>query len=50
MFNLKGKIAAVTGARIGLGQGMAIGLAEASADMVLVDSSASNVCIKPLNG
>ncbi|MDK2799288.1 2-deoxy-D-gluconate 3-dehydrogenase [Thermoanaerobacteraceae bacterium SP2] len=39
MFNLKGKVAVVTGARTGLGQGMAIGLAEAGADMVLVNHS-----------
>ncbi len=36
-FNLGGKIAIVTGARTGLGQGMACGLAEAGADIVGVD-------------
>ena len=36
-FNLAGKIAVVTGARTGLGQGMATGLAEAGADIVGVD-------------
>jgi 2-deoxy-D-gluconate 3-dehydrogenase len=36
-FNLSGKIAIVTGARAGLGQGMACGLAEAGADVVGVD-------------
>jgi len=36
-FNLKGKVAIVTGARTGLGQGMAYGLAEAGADIVGVD-------------
>ncbi len=36
-FKLDGKIAIVTGAARGLGQGMAIGLAEAGADIVLVD-------------
>lgn len=36
-FSLSGKIAIVTGARTGLGQGMAIGLAEAGADIVGVD-------------
>ena len=36
-FKLDGKIAIVTGAARGLGQGMAIGLAEAGADVVLVD-------------
>jgi 2-deoxy-D-gluconate 3-dehydrogenase len=36
-FNLKGKVAIVTGASTGLGQGMALGLAEAGADVVGVD-------------
>ena len=36
-FNLKGKTAIVTGAARGLGQGIAIGLAEAGADLALVD-------------
>ena len=36
-FKLNGKVAIVTGAARGLGQGMAIGLAEAGADVVLVD-------------
>ncbi len=36
-FNLAGKAAIVTGARTGLGQGMALGLAEAGADIVGVD-------------
>jgi len=36
-FNLKGKVAIVTGCRTGLGQGMALGLAEAGADIVGVD-------------
>jgi 2-deoxy-D-gluconate 3-dehydrogenase len=36
-FKLDGKVAIVTGAARGLGQGMAIGLAEAGADVVLVD-------------
>lgn len=35
-FNLKGKVALVTGASTGLGQAMAVGLAEAGADVVLV--------------
>jgi 2-deoxy-D-gluconate 3-dehydrogenase len=38
-FNLTGKVAIVTGARTGLGQGMAFGLAEAGADIVGVDVS-----------
>jgi 2-dehydro-3-deoxy-D-gluconate 5-dehydrogenase len=36
-FNLTGKVAIVTGARTGLGQGMALGLAEAGADIVGID-------------
>ena len=36
-FDLTGKTAIVTGGFRGLGQGMAIGLAEAGADVVLVD-------------
>lgn len=36
-FNLKGKVAIVTGASRGLGQGMALGLAGAGADIVGVD-------------
>ena len=37
LFDLSGKVAIVTGGFRGLGQGMAIGLAEAGADLVLVD-------------
>jgi 2-dehydro-3-deoxy-D-gluconate 5-dehydrogenase len=37
LFNLTGKTAIVTGASTGLGQGMSLGLAEAGADVVLVD-------------
>jgi 2-deoxy-D-gluconate 3-dehydrogenase len=37
LFVLTGKVAIVTGASTGLGQGMSIGLAEAGADLVLVD-------------
>ncbi|MGA2624935.1 MAG: 2-dehydro-3-deoxy-D-gluconate 5-dehydrogenase KduD [Bacteroidota bacterium] len=37
LFNLSGKVALVTGASTGLGAGMALGLAEAGADLVLVD-------------
>lgn len=37
LFDLSGKVAIVTGASTGLGQGMALGLAEAGADVVLVD-------------
>ena len=39
-FNLSNKVAIVTGASRGLGAGMAIGLAEAGADLVVVASSA----------
>jgi 2-deoxy-D-gluconate 3-dehydrogenase len=39
LFDLKGKVAVVTGARTGLGQGMALGLAEAGADMAIVNHS-----------
>ena len=39
-FNLAGKVASVTGASRGLGAGLAIGLAEAGADLVVVASSA----------
>ena len=37
-FSLEGKTAIVTGASRGLGQGMAVGLAEAGADVVAVAS------------
>ena len=37
LFKLDGKVAIVTGATIGLGQGMSIGLAEAGADVAGVD-------------
>lgn len=36
-FSLQGKVAIVTGASTGLGQGMAVGLAEAGADVIGVD-------------
>lgn len=42
LFSLRGKIAVVTGASRGLGRSMAIGLAEAGADIVVVASSAVN--------
>jgi len=41
-FKLDGKVAVVTGAGRGLGQGIAIGLAEAGADVALVVSSTTN--------
>ncbi len=37
LFDLSGKVAVVTGSSTGLGQGMSLGLAEAGADLVLVD-------------
>ncbi len=37
LFRLDGKVALVTGSAQGLGQGMALALAEAGADMVLLD-------------
>jgi 2-dehydro-3-deoxy-D-gluconate 5-dehydrogenase len=37
LFDLSGKIAVVTGASTGLGQGMSLGLAQAGANLVLVD-------------
>lgn len=37
LFDLSGKVAIVTGASTGLGKGMSLGLAEAGADLVLVD-------------
>lgn len=42
MFDLSGKVAMVTGGGSGLGQGMAIGLAEAGADIISVSSSNSD--------
>ena len=41
-FSLKGKVAIVTGSSTGLGQGMALGLAEAGADIVGIDYVESN--------
>src|SRR6185437_16663651 len=41
-FKLNGKVAIVTGAGRGLGQGIAIGLAEAGADVALVVSATTN--------
>lgn len=51
-FDLSGKIAVVTGGSTGLGAGMSLGLAEAGADVVLVDrvpSSETEQRIKALN-
>lgn len=41
LFDLTGKVAVVTGASRGLGRGMALGLAEAGANLVLVSRSSS---------
>lgn len=42
-FSLSGKVGIVTGASRGLGQAMAIGLAEAGADIVSISTSAGNL-------
>ncbi|MFT4835889.1 MAG: 2-deoxy-D-gluconate 3-dehydrogenase [Psychromonas sp.] len=42
MFDLTGKVAVVTGASRGLGQGMALGLAKAGADIIVVASCKNN--------
>jgi 2-deoxy-D-gluconate 3-dehydrogenase len=42
LFDLTGKVAMVTGANTGLGQAIAVGLAEAGADIVAVGRSAPN--------
>jgi NAD(P)-dependent dehydrogenase (short-subunit alcohol dehydrogenase family) len=41
LFSLKEEIAFVTGAGSGIGQGIAVGLAEAGADVALFDMSSS---------
>jgi len=48
MFDLTGKVAIVTGCSAGLGEGMAIGLAEAGADIVGVSSRAATHGAKEL--
>lgn len=42
MFDLSGKVAVVTGANTGIGQGIAIALAEAGADLALVGRSSAD--------
>jgi len=46
LFNLEGKTAIVTGASTGLGQGMTLGLAEAGANIILVDHVSSDDTLK----
>lgn len=50
LFSLKGKVAIVTGSSTGLGQGMALGLAEAGADIVGIDYVESNETKKMVEG
>lgn len=45
-FSLEGKIALVTGATRGIGSGLAIGLAESGADVILVQRDTSNLTTK----
>ncbi len=49
-FRLNGKTAIVTGARTGLGQGMACGLAEAGADIVGIDLTGMEETKKAIEG
>jgi 2-deoxy-D-gluconate 3-dehydrogenase len=46
LFDLKGKTAIVTGASTGLGKGMTLGLANAGADLLLVDHVSSEETLK----
>ena len=48
LFDLTGKVALVTGGTTGLGEGMAIGLAEAGADVMLVDITESNNTVEKI--
>ena len=48
LFDLTGKAALVTGANTGLGQGMALALAEAGADIVLIGRTAPTETLKHL--
>ena len=49
-FDLSGKVALVTGANTGLGQGMAIALAQAGADIVLIGRSEPVDTLEQLSG
>jgi 2-dehydro-3-deoxy-D-gluconate 5-dehydrogenase len=46
MFSLAGKTAVVTGGTRGIGAAMAIALAEAGADIILIQVGASPVAVK----
>lgn len=48
LFDLTGKVAIVTGGTTGLGEGMAMGLAEAGADIMLVDITESNNTVEKI--
>lgn len=48
MFDLHGQVAVITGATRGLGQAMAVALAEAGADIALVQRSAGDTATKEL--
>lgn len=48
LFDLSGKVAVVSGGTRGLGQGMAVGLAEAGADIALLQRSETNTETKKL--
>lgn len=47
-FDLKGKLALVTGASQGLGKGIAIGLAKAGADIVIIDRNKNAATIREI--
>ncbi len=49
-FKLDGKVALVTGAAQGLGQGMALGLAEAGADVMLLDRNPADTTAEQVRG